>query len=111
MGRPNRVNLRGCAYHVLKRANVRMPIFHKEGDYVAFERVMEEALDHVPGCQTSGIWCCGRVLKKAGKGFNREEKREKVPAPVDSAQRAAQTCHRAGLGARLNPARQIPAMR
>jgi putative transposase len=36
-------------YQVLNRANARLPIFQKEGDYHAFERSAGEALDHVPG--------------------------------------------------------------
>jgi putative transposase len=36
-------------YHVLNRANGRLPIFQKDGDYEAFERVLAQALDHVPG--------------------------------------------------------------
>ena len=45
--------LRGCAfdskgglvYHVLNRANGRLPLFRKEADYGAFERVVEEAYE------------------------------------------------------------------
>jgi putative transposase len=36
-------------YHVLNRANARLPIFRKEADYAAFERILGEALEHVPG--------------------------------------------------------------
>jgi putative transposase len=39
----------GYVYHVLNRANARRPIFQKDGDYQAFEGVLAEALDHVPG--------------------------------------------------------------
>jgi len=49
MGRPRRVALGGYVYHVLNRGNGRMPIFQKGGDYDAFERVLAEALEHVPG--------------------------------------------------------------
>jgi putative transposase len=49
MGRPRRVDLGGYVYHVLNRANARLPIFQKDDDYLAFERVLDEALDHVPG--------------------------------------------------------------
>jgi len=31
-------------YHVLNRANGRMPFFHKPGDYEAFERVLAQGL-------------------------------------------------------------------
>jgi putative transposase len=30
-------------YHVLNRANARLPLFQKDGDYLAFERVLGEA--------------------------------------------------------------------
>jgi putative transposase len=49
MGRPLRLSLGGYVYHVLNRANGRRRIFHKDADYHAFERVLEEALGHVPG--------------------------------------------------------------
>jgi putative transposase len=49
MGRPNRLALGGYVYHVLNRANGRLPIFRKEADYAAFERILGEALEHVPG--------------------------------------------------------------
>jgi REP element-mobilizing transposase RayT len=49
MGRPCRVALGGYIYHVLKGANGRLPIFQTDGDYAAFERVLGEALEHVPG--------------------------------------------------------------
>jgi len=34
-------------YHVLNRANARICIFQKDEDYLAFERVVEEALEQV----------------------------------------------------------------
>src|SRR5258708_320146 len=49
MGRPHRIALGGYAYHVLNRANGRLPIFQKDDDYAAFERILGEALEHVPG--------------------------------------------------------------
>jgi putative transposase len=33
-------------YHVLNRANARLPLFAKDGDYAAFERVLGEARDY-----------------------------------------------------------------
>ena len=33
----------GCVYHVLNRSNGRQPIFRKDEDYEAFERVLEQA--------------------------------------------------------------------
>jgi putative transposase len=49
MGRPLRTSLGGYVYHVLNRRNGRGAVFHKDGDYDAFERILAEALDHVPG--------------------------------------------------------------
>lgn len=45
MGRPKRAADGGLVYHVLNRGNARMPIFEKEGDYQAFERVLAEAVE------------------------------------------------------------------
>ncbi len=45
MGRPLRAALGGYVYHVLNRANARMPIFDREEDYEAFERVLVEAVE------------------------------------------------------------------
>jgi len=44
----------GYVYHVLNRANGRLPIFQKGGDYEAFERILGEALEHVPGMRLLG---------------------------------------------------------
>src|SRR5437588_5755655 len=49
MGRPMRVSLGGYVYHVLNRGNGRSTLFYKDGDYEAFERILAEALEHVPG--------------------------------------------------------------
>jgi hypothetical protein len=35
-------------YHVLNRGNGRMRLFHKAGDYEAFERVLAEGLERYP---------------------------------------------------------------
>jgi len=45
MGRPPRVSAGGYAYHVINRANARIRIFEKEGDYEAFEEVIKEAVE------------------------------------------------------------------
>jgi putative transposase len=42
MGRPQRDDHGGYVYHVLNRANGRLPIFQKEGDYRAFEASANE---------------------------------------------------------------------
>jgi len=44
MGIPKRAAAGGLIYHVLNRSNARMPTFAKEGDYEAFEQVLEEAV-------------------------------------------------------------------
>jgi putative transposase len=38
----------GYVYHVLNRAVARLPLFAKDGDYAAFERVLAEAMDRHP---------------------------------------------------------------
>src|SRR4051812_37072669 len=38
----------GFVYHVLNRAVARLPLFQKDGDYQAFERVLAEALHKFP---------------------------------------------------------------
>jgi len=38
----------GLVYHVLNRAVARLPLFQKDGDYEAFERVLVEALEEHP---------------------------------------------------------------
>jgi putative transposase len=49
MGRPRRVSAGGYIYHVLNRGNGRTTIFRKDGDFTAFEQVLSEALERVPG--------------------------------------------------------------
>jgi hypothetical protein len=55
MGRPRRADDGGLIYHVLNRANARMTIFEKDGDYEAFERVLiRDALNrHFGGEKTA----------------------------------------------------------
>jgi len=45
MGRPKRAGDGGLVYHVLNRANARMTISEKDGDYEAFERVLAAAVE------------------------------------------------------------------
>jgi putative transposase len=54
MGRPLRVALGGYVYHVLNRGNGRAAVFHKAGDFEAFERILAETLKHVPGMRLTG---------------------------------------------------------
>ncbi len=48
MGRPKRVTAGGYAYHVVNRGNGRMRIFDDDGAYIAFEKVLVQALDRWP---------------------------------------------------------------
>ena len=48
MARPIRRVVAGGCYHVLNRGNGRMTIFHKDGDYLAFLRVLAEGLSRYP---------------------------------------------------------------
>ena len=43
MPRRLRCNTGGYAYHVLNRAVDRATLFHKAGDYAAFEKVLRQA--------------------------------------------------------------------
>lgn len=45
MGRPKRADAAGHCYHMLNRANLRATIFEKDADYLAFENVLDEALE------------------------------------------------------------------
>ena len=45
MSRPKRITLGGYVYHVLNRANGRLRIFKKEGDFLAFEQIIAEGLE------------------------------------------------------------------
>ena len=42
MPRPQRIDEPELIYHVSNRGNGRMRLFHKDGDFVAFERVLAE---------------------------------------------------------------------
>jgi len=50
MGMPRRPRTAtgGYIYHVLNRAVNRATVFHKDGDYVAFERVLRQAKHKMP---------------------------------------------------------------
>lgn len=43
MGRVPRIDIGNQFYHILNRANARLPIFQKEKDFKAFENILEEA--------------------------------------------------------------------
>ena len=44
MPRPPRITEAGLAYHILNRRVLRLPIFKRDGDYAAFERVLAQSL-------------------------------------------------------------------
>jgi putative transposase len=48
MPRTARSTEAGMVYHVLNRGNGRMRIFHKDGDYRAFQRVLAEGIERYP---------------------------------------------------------------
>lgn len=56
MTRSRRITLGGYVYHVLNRANGRLRIFRKAGDFLAFEKILAEGLERVP------IRLCGYCL-------------------------------------------------
>ena len=45
MGRAPRADEAGGIYHALNRGNAKNPIFFKDEDYEAFERIIAEALE------------------------------------------------------------------
>ena len=47
MPRTTRTDVGDYCYHVINRANARLPIFFKERDYVLFESVLEEAEEKI----------------------------------------------------------------
>ena len=48
MGRTLRADEAGGIYHALNRGNGRQPIFFKDEDYEAFERIVAEGLEKFP---------------------------------------------------------------
>lgn len=48
MPRTARASRGGYLYHVLNRGNARKTVFHKEGDYAAFLKVLREAAEQTP---------------------------------------------------------------
>ena len=48
MGRSPRADAAGGIYHALNRGNAKNPIFFKDADYEAFERIVDEALEKYP---------------------------------------------------------------
>ncbi len=56
MGRPRRITQPGLIYHVLNRRVMRLPLFMKDGDYLAFERVLAASLAR-PDAPNLLAWC------------------------------------------------------
>ena len=68
MGRPPRADEANGIYPMLNRGNRRETIFHKPGDFEAFERILAKALDRLPielfaccllpivSCRITGTW-------------------------------------------------------
>jgi putative transposase len=48
MGRAARVDVADLVYHVLNRANGRLPLFESAEDYRLFEEVLEQAKERIP---------------------------------------------------------------
>jgi putative transposase len=48
MTRPRRATPAGFCYHVLSRGNARQRVFHKDDDYAAFLKLLDEAHDRCP---------------------------------------------------------------
>jgi putative transposase len=55
MARRPRISLGGYCYHVLNRGNGRNEVFHKDGDYAAFTKLMKEANERISMRLLS--WC------------------------------------------------------
>ncbi len=56
MGRSPRITAQGLAYHVLNRRVMRLPLFKKDDDYLAFERILDESLQR-PDAPHLLAWC------------------------------------------------------
>jgi len=73
MGRPTRITEAGLAYHVLNRRGMRLPLFQKDDDYLAFERVLAESLER-PDAPHLLAWCLmpnhWHLVVRAAEGTN-----------------------------------------
>ena len=56
MGRSPRITEPGLVYHVLNRRVMRLPLFKKDGDYLAFEGLLAESLER-PDAPGLLAWC------------------------------------------------------
>jgi len=67
MPRPLRASAANTCYHVLNRGNARGTVFHKDGDYAAFLKLLAQASQRTPGWHWStGVhWGAAGVLASA----------------------------------------------
>ena len=56
MTRPKRIAKGNIVYHALNRANGRLRIFKKDGDFLAFEKILAEGIDRF------GMRICGYCI-------------------------------------------------
>ncbi len=56
MERAPRITQAGLVYHVLNRRVMRLPLFQKDDDYLAFERVLADSLER-PDAPDLLAWC------------------------------------------------------
>jgi putative transposase len=72
MGRPKRAADGGLIYHILDRDNARLTIFEKDGDFEAFEGVLEQAIarygtDVLAWCLMPNHWHLVVILHEDGE--------------------------------------------
>jgi putative transposase len=77
MGRPLRQAVGGIVYHVLNRRVLRLPLFEDEGDYLAFEKVLLQAMqrEDAPELFTFCLMPRGRKGVRMIKGRKGRNKR------------------------------------
>lgn len=73
MGRSPRITEPGLVYHVLNRRVMRLPLFSKDADYLAFEGILAESLER-PDAPSLLAWCLmpnhWHLVVRAGKQTN-----------------------------------------
>ena len=70
MGRPKLSALGGWVYHVLNRANERMPIFTKDEGFIPFQIVLQEAVART-GDSAAFVLSDGKSLAPGGVASGR----------------------------------------
>ena len=73
MGRSPRITKPGLIYHVLNRRVMRLPLFKKDADYLAFERVLASSFERPDGPRLLA-WCLmpnhWHLVVRAGRRTN-----------------------------------------